>query len=42
VVVAEFLGAVFEKTDQGPVDVAETEEAEVVGADGDSSGAKAQ
>ena len=31
---AEFLRAVFEEADQGPVDVAEAEEAEVVGADG--------
>ena len=42
VAVAEFLGAIFEKADEGPVDVAEAEEAEVVGADGDSSGAKAR
>ena len=42
VAVAEFLCAIFEKADQCPVDVAEAEEAEVVGADGDSSGAKAQ
>jgi len=34
VAVAEFLGAVFEETDERPVDVAEAEEAEVVGADG--------
>ena len=32
--VAEFLRAVFEEADQRPVDVAEAEEAEVVGADG--------
>jgi hypothetical protein len=34
VAIAQFLGAVFEKADEGPVDVAEAEEAEVVGADG--------
>jgi len=31
---AEFFCAVFKEADQGPVDVAEAEEAEVVGADG--------
>jgi len=31
VAIAEFLGAVFEEADQGPTDVAEAEEAEVVG-----------
>ena len=30
--VAEFLGALFEQADQRPVDVAEAEETEVVGA----------
>jgi hypothetical protein len=34
VAIAEFLGAVFEEADEGPVDVAEAEEAEIVGADG--------
>jgi hypothetical protein len=34
VAVAEFGFAVCEQTDKRPVDVAETEEAEVVGADG--------
>jgi hypothetical protein len=33
VAVAEFLRAVFQETDQCPVDVAEAEEAEVEGAD---------
>jgi hypothetical protein len=33
VVVAEFLGAVFEEADERPVNVAEAEEAEVVGGD---------
>ncbi len=42
VAVAEFLGAVFEETDQRPVDVAETEEAEVVGGDGVLARAKAR
>jgi len=37
VTVAEFLRAVFEETDQGPVDVAEAEEAEVISVDVDSS-----
>jgi hypothetical protein len=31
---AEFFGAVFEETDESPVDVAVAQEAEVVGADG--------
>jgi hypothetical protein len=33
VAIAQFLGAIFEEADQGPVDVAEAEEAEVVGTD---------
>jgi hypothetical protein len=33
VAIAQFLGTIFEEADQGPVDVAEAEEAEVVGAD---------
>jgi hypothetical protein len=37
VAVAEFVGAVVKQADKGPVDVAETEEAEVVSADGVSS-----
>jgi hypothetical protein len=37
---AEFFGAVFEEADQSPVDVAEAEEAEVVGADATSQGLK--
>ena len=40
VAVAEFFGAVFEQADQSPVDVAEAEEAEVVGADATSQGLK--
>ena len=35
VAIAQFLGAIFEKANQGPVDVAEAEEAEVVGLNGD-------
>ena len=31
---AQFFGAVCEKADEGAVDVAESEEAEVVGVDG--------
>jgi hypothetical protein len=43
VAIAQFLGAIFEKANQGPVDVAEAEEAEVVGADGiPRAGAKAR
>jgi hypothetical protein len=34
---AEFFCAVFEEADQSPVDVAEAEEAEVVGRNSDSS-----
>ena len=38
--IAEFGGAFFEEADQRPVDIAESEEREVVGADRTSSGAK--
>jgi hypothetical protein len=31
---AQFLRAIFEEPDEGPIDVAEAEEAEVKGADG--------
>jgi hypothetical protein len=37
---AEFFGAVFEEADESAVDVAEAEEAEVVGADATSQGLK--
>jgi hypothetical protein len=37
VALAELVGAVFEQADKRPVDVAETEEAEIVSADGVSS-----
>jgi len=33
VAIAQFLGTIFEETDEGPVDVAEAEEAEIVGMD---------